>query len=210
MIRMTHALAAAAATIAVAVPAAAQNPYPYPYPQQTYPQQGYPQQTYPGYPQAGYPQSGYGQQGYGQGGLGQIIGQLLGNRYPANDRLAVERCATAAIAQANRQVAPRAYGQQGYGYGQQGYGNSGYGYGQPGYSAMRVTAITDVRRRNNGVRVTGLIDSGAHYGAPYGQANGYHNNRAGADLSFRCNVDYRGVVSDVRLNRANMSNRRGY
>ena len=199
MRRLSLILAASAATAAIAVPAAAQTPYPYPYPQQTYPQQ-----AYPGY---GHPQQ--------QGGLGAIINQLLGNRYAANDRLAVERCASAAVVQASHQYRPNhnPYG-QGYGYQQQGYPypQQGYGYGNQGYhpaATMRVTAITEVRRRQNGVRVAGLLDS--HAGIPpYGQAYGYHNQgyAATGDLTFRCNVDYRGAVTDVRIRRNTAAYRR--
>ena len=186
MIRVTMFLAAGAAGLAVAaMPAAAQ----------TYPQPGY------AYPQQGYPPQAYPQQG--QNVVSQMIGQLLGNRYQANDRYAVERCATAAMAQANAQYRRNPYGQ--------GYGNQGYGYGNQGYppqAAMRVTQITEVRRRNNGVRVSGLLDSRAGYGQPYGNAYGYQGQgyqdpryAAQGDLSFRCNVDYRGAVSNVRIGR---------
>ena len=210
MIRTTLLLAAGAAGLAAAVPASAQVPY-----------QPYAQPTYP-YPQQGYPQQGYPQ---GQDGISQIIGQLLGNRYQANDRLAVERCATAAMVRANSQYRNNQYGQ---GYGNQGYGNQGYGnqgYGNQGNyrGQMRVTAITDVRRRNNGVRVSGLLDS--RYGGPrppygnaYGQqgqgypGQGYQDPRyaAQADLTFRCNVDYRGAVTDVRIGRNTANYGRGY
>jgi hypothetical protein len=81
------------------------------------------------------------------------------------------------------------------GYGQ-GYGQN-YGY-RPGIAApmMRVTAITDVQRRSGGLRVKGLIDTG--YGGQYG----YQDRRyARGDLTFRCNVDYRGYVTNVRLAR---------
>jgi hypothetical protein len=196
MIRMTMYLAAGAAGLAaVAMPAAAQT-YPNPYPQQGYPPQGYPQPVYP-------------QQG--QNVVSQMIGQLLGNRYQANDRYAVERCATAAMAQANAQYRRNPYGQ--------GYGNQGYGYGNQGYppqAAMRVTQITEVRRRNNGVRVSGLLDSRGGYGQPYGNAYGYQGQgyqdpryAAQGDLSFRCNVDYRGAVTNVRIGR-NQAAYRGY
>src|SRR5687767_7856675 len=111
MTRLFTLIAASAATIGIAAPAAAQYPYP---------QQQYPQQTYPGYPQQGYPQQG-------QNPIQQIIGQLLGNRYAAPDRNAVERCAAAAVHQASAQYRPQGYGQQGYPQ-QQGY------YGQQGYS----------------------------------------------------------------------------
>ena len=176
----------AAAIIGVAAPVTAQTPYPYP---QSYPQP-YPQQYPPGY--------SYPQQGYGQNVFGQMIDQLLGNRYNMTDRTAIQRCASAAVAQATAQYRPRsAYGQP-YGY------NQGYGY-QHGYNpamAMRVTAITDVQRRQNGLRVSGLLDSRAGY-PPYGQAYGYQNRgyAATGDLTFRCNVDYRGVVTNVRIRR---------
>lgn len=207
MIRLIVILAAGAASLAVAVPAAAQT-YPYPYPQQ-----GYPPQSYP--PQQAYP-PGYGYPPQGQGGIGQIINQLLGNRYGANDRYAVERCATAAIAQASAQyLGP-------YGQGQGGYGGQGYGYGQQGYhpgAMIRVTAITEVQRRQSGLRVSGLLDSrggypppGQGYGQPYGQGYGYQNQgyAARGDLTFRCNVDYRGAVSNVRVSRNRAAYNRGY
>jgi hypothetical protein len=205
MTRLTILLAAGAATLAVAVPAAAQTPYPYP-------QQGYPQQ---GYPQQGYPQGQY-YPNQGQDGISQIIGQLLGNRYQTNDRLAVERCASAAVVQANAQYRRSPYAQ--------GYGDPrGYGYGNQGYNAamgMRVTAITDVQRRGSGLRVSGLLDSrgGAYppYGNAYGyqgqgQPNGYQGQRyAQGDLSFRCTVAYNGAVTGVRVGRNQTAYNRGY
>ena len=204
MRRLTVFMAAGAASLAVAIPAAAQTPYP----QQTYPQQTYPQQTYP---QQGYPQ--------GQDVIGQMIGQLLGNRYNTNDRYAVERCATAAMAQANARYRNNQYG-QGYGY-----QNQGYGYGNQGYhpgATMRVTAITEVQRRENGVRVSGLIDSRGGAYPPYGQAYGYQGQgyqgqgyqdpryAAQGDLTFRCNVDYRGAVTNIRVRRNTAGYNRGY
>lgn len=197
MTRLTILLAAGAAGLAVAGSAAAQQPYPYPYPQQGYPQQGYPQGQY-------HPQQG-------QNVIGQMISQLLGNRYQANDRYAVERCATAAMAQANAQYrrSPYAHGYgdprgQGYGYGYQGYNNPAAG--------MRVTAITEVRRRNNGVRVSGLLDSSYGGRPPYGNAYGYQGQgyAAQGDLTFRCNVDYRGGVSNVRIGHNRTAYNRGY
>ena len=217
--RTVYFLAAAAAIGGVAAPALAQTGYPYPYPQQQYPQAQYPQAYPQGYPQAypqaqypqAYPQTGYaypGQQGYGSSNpISQVINQLLGNRYNVTDRNAVSLCASAAINQAAaRQQAP------GYnGYGQQPYGQQ---HAYMGHSNARVTAITNVERRNRGLRVSGLINSGMMggygsngYGPGYGQGygqGGYANNgyaAAGADLSFRCNVDYRGAVTNVRINR---------
>ncbi|MEO6226030.1 MAG: hypothetical protein ABIO80_09315, partial [Sphingomicrobium sp.] len=94
---------------------------------------------------------------------------------------------------------------------QQRYGQQGYGYQQNiAAPAMRVTAITDVQRRSGGVRVKGLISSG--YGGGYNGQSAYYQNRAmgAGDLSFRCNVDYRGVVSNVRIDRTNYGTYRRY
>jgi hypothetical protein len=186
--RTTIMLAAATTLGALAVPAAAQY-----YPQQTYPQPApYPQQTYP-YPGQAYPQPGYPQPGYGYGQQRSILDQLLG-RYPTNDRTAISQCAAAAQAQVARQYS-------------QGYGSNRYGQYRPGYGTnVRVSAITDVQRRNRGLRVNGLIDSGVRangYNQPYAN-NGYnqpYNNgyAAAGDISFRCDVDFNGQVRDVRL-----------
>ena len=176
-----HYLAAAAALGAVAVPAAAQTPYPYGY-QQQYQQVP---QPYPGQPGYGYAQQG--QPGYAQDPVSQIVNSLLGNRYNVTDRQAVSQCASAAMTQAQAQYGNRY---------NQGYGNNGY---KRGYNnAMRVTSITDVQRRNNGLRVSGLMSSG--YAGQYGYQNrGYPTG----DVSFRCNVDYRGQVTNVRIGRNN-------
>jgi hypothetical protein len=198
-----------------ALPAAAQTGYQYP--QQSYPNQGYAPPGYQqGYAQQGY-QQGYGQQGYGQQGIAGIIGQLLGNRYQNNDRSAVTQCAAAAQQQAAAQYRPRyqqGYGQQPYGgYPQQQYAN--------GYGMARVTAITNIERRRSGLRVTGMMDSGMGYsgqgfpgqgypqpgygqqgyGQGYGNAYGspYGQAQAGGDLTFRCSVDYRGAVTNLRV-----------
>jgi len=169
--------AAAAAIGALAVPAAAQTAYPYGYPQQTYPQQ-----ANPGYPGQAY---GYGQQGYAQNPVQQIIDSLLGNRYNVTDRQAVSQCASAAMTQAVAQYGNNGYGQR-YGYN----GHNSYN------NAMRVTSITDVQRRNNGLRVFGTMSSGERFSGPYA-------NRADVarDVTFRCNVDYRGAVTNVRIGR---------
>ena len=204
-------IAASAATAAFAMPAAAQVPDQYPYPQHPY---GQPvPQPYPGQPGYAYGQ-GYGQQA---NPLGQIIDSLLGNRYAVNDRTAVTQCASAVMADAGRRYGGNGqYGQYGQQYGQQyaqAYGQYGQ-QGYPGYSnRMRVTAITEVQRRKNGLRVRGLIDSGMNrygggYGGGYGQ-QGYGNGGGYgmADLKFRCTVDYRGAVTDIRIDR-NDDNRR--
>lgn len=166
-------LAAALAAGAAAAPAAAQ--YPYPYPAQPYPQ------PYP---------YGY-QQPYGGTVIDQWIGQLLGNRYNLTDRRAVSRCASAAMAQAQNEY-------RGYAY-NQGY-PPGYGYGQGiAAPAMRITAITSVERRTNGLRVRGLIDSG--FGGYVGQYPYPNQGYATGDLTFRCTVSWNGYVSDIRIRR---------
>ena len=205
---MYKSVLAAAALIGIAAPAAAQYPYPQqqPYPQQ-YPQPAPGQPGYGYYGQQGYGQAygqqGYGQQPYGNDPMGQMIGQLLGNRYNVSDRTKVQQCASAAMQQASSQ-----YGAS-YGHDRNRGYNQGYNQGYNNAAAMmRVTAITNVERRNNGLRVSGLLDSRAGY-PPNGRAYGYQNNgyAATGDLSFRCNVDYRGAVTNVRIRRAD--NRRG-
>jgi len=195
-----------AATLAgtLAAPAAAQyypqqQPYPQQYPQTypQYPQQQYPQ-TYPQYQQQ-YPGYGYNQ-GYANNSVAQVIDQLLGNRYNVTDRQAVARCASAAMSQAVSQYGG-GYG-QGYGQGyNQGYPGQGYGQGYNHfYGGLHVTAITDVQRRSGGLRVTGLMSRGGQYGNQYGNQYGYQNQGyATGDVSFRCNVDYRGAVTNIRI-----------
>jgi hypothetical protein len=183
MMNVTRFLAGAAAAGTLAAPAAAQYSPP-----------TYPQQAYPGY------NPGYG---YNQGTTGNpvtdIIDSLLGNRYNVTDRQAIRQCANAARAQAAQQY--------GGGY-NNAYGN-GYnnGYRQQGYAGanLRVTSITEVQRRGNGLRVSGTMGSGAGYGGgQYGYQNGYQNRGyANAGLSFRCNVAYNGAVTGIRIRPAN-------
>jgi hypothetical protein len=72
-------------------------------------------------------------------------------------------------------------------------------------STGRVVSITQVEPRGSTVRVRGLASSGrmASY-SPYGVgaygALGYGYAQQ-ADLSFRCDVDYRGYVRNVDINR---------
>jgi hypothetical protein len=191
MTTRTHYLAAVAAIGSLAVPAAAQTAYPYGY-QQQYQQVP---QPYPGQPGYGYAQQGYPgyNQGYAQDPVSQIINSLLGNRYNVTERQAVSQCASAAMTQAQAKYGNRY---------NQGYGNNGY---NRGYSnTMRVTSITDVQRRNNGLRVSGLMTS--DYPSHHGNQHGYQNHGnatayAAGDFSFRCNVDYRGQVTNVRIGR---------
>jgi hypothetical protein len=66
----------------------------------------------------------------------------------------------------------------------------------------RVLSITRVNPRRSTVRVTGLANSGRYAYNPYGYgmygAVGYAYQ---PDLSFRCDVDYRGRVRDIDINR---------
>jgi hypothetical protein len=202
----THVLAAAAAIGSFAAPAAAQD---------------YPQQ--PAYPQSSPQdeQQGFGQQASSQSPIQSIIDGLLGNRYNGTDRQAVSQCASAAMTQATTQ-----YGENGYA-GSDGYAGYAGAYrpgaiGVPGYpgiaTSMRVSAITAVQRRSDGMRVKGLIDSGVHYRGGYG-GQAYQGAGAGGqayaaryprhdDLSFRCNLDNRGIVTSMRVDRNNATYRR--
>jgi hypothetical protein len=191
------AAGAATATIAIAAPATAQY---YPAPQPGYGQPA--PQPYPGQPGYGYQQPGYAQP-YGANPIEQFINQLLGNRYQANDRMAVSQCATAAMHRVSAQYQPR--------YQQQRYGHPGYNQQYNQAANVRVTAITDVRRHGRSLQVSGLMSSGMHAGyPPYGNAYGYHNqgrpqqgyanqHAAVSDLTFRCTVAQNGRVTNVRI-----------
>jgi hypothetical protein len=205
----THVLAAAAAIATFAAPAAAQY-----YPRQpAYPQNS-PQdeQQY---------QEGYGQQASSQNPIHSIIDSLLGSRYNGSDRQAVSQCASAAMTQATAE-----YGENGYA-GSDGYAGYAGAYrpgasGVPGYpgiaTSMRVSAITAVQRSSDGMRVKGLIDSGVDYRGGYG-GQAYQGAGGGGqayatryprhdDLSFRCNLDNRGIVTSMHVDRNNATYRR--
>lgn len=183
----------------------------------------------------------YGNSGYGNGGnvVGQVIEGLLGGgRYGAygrgNDRIAVDQCARAAEVRANsngQRPYGNAYGYPGNDprYGQGGYGNT--------VTGARVVAVTNVQRRANMTRVSGLIDVGGSayrgnaypnqgYGdprypqQPYGQGygdprgggwnnQGYSNAPQMAELRFNCRVDARGQITRLTINR-NDQYRRAY
>jgi hypothetical protein len=154
------AAAASLAGLVAAAPAVAQYN---PYPNQ------------PGYDYPAYPGQSQGD-AQAQRVIGGIVDALIGNRYDVSDRQAIRRCSFAAVRQAESQYAPYFRGQP---YAYQGYGGH-----------VRVTAITEVNRRRQGIRVKGLLNT-ARYG--------YGRSGRGADLSFRCDVDYRGNVYNVRL-----------
>ena len=63
-------------------------------------------------------------------------------------------------------------------------------------------SITRVNPNRNMVRVRGLATSGRVAYNPYGVgAYGMLGSNYAPDLSFRCDVDYRGYVRDVDINR---------
>ena len=151
----------------------------------------------------------------------EIVDQQLGTRYGASDKEAVARCVTAALAQG-----AILYGVNGYA-GTDGYAAYVGAYrpgaaGVPGFPGiatnMRVSAITDVQRRWDGMRVKGLIDSGVEYrggyrgeayqgpgvgGQPYATRHPSNN-----DLAFRCNLDTAGLVSSLHVERHTTTYRR--
>ena len=151
----------------------------------------------------------------------EIVDHQLGARYVASDKEAIARCVTAALAQG-----AILYGVNGYA-GTDGYAGYAGAYrpgaaGVPGFPGiatnMRVTAITDVQRRSDGMRVKGLMDSGVDYrggyrgeayqgtgvgGQPYATRNPSNN-----DLAFRCNLDSAGLVSSLHVERHTTTYRR--
>jgi hypothetical protein len=151
----------------------------------------------------------------------QIIDAQLGSAYAATERQAVARCATAALAEG-----AILYGVNGYA-GTEGYAGYAGAYrpgaaGVPGFpgipATMRVTKITDVQRRSDGMRVKGLIDSGVDYRGGYG-GHAYQGVGTGGqayaithpsnnDLSFRCNLDRAGLVTSMHVERNTTTYRR--
>jgi hypothetical protein len=151
----------------------------------------------------------------------EIVDQQLGARYGASDKEAVARCVTAALAQG-----AILYGVNGYA-GSDGYAGYAGAYrpgevGVPGFpgiaTKMRVSAITAVQRRADGMRVKGFIDSGVDYRGGYGGV-AYQGAGPGGqpyatrhpsnnDLAFRCNLDTAGLVTSMHVERHTTTYRR--
>jgi hypothetical protein len=151
----------------------------------------------------------------------EIVDQQLGTRYGSSDKEAIARCVTAALAQG-----AILYGVNGYA-GTEGYAGYTGAYrpgavGVPGFpgiaTTMKVSAITAVQRRWDGMRVKGLIDSGVDYRGGYG-SQAYQGAGAGGqpyatrhpsnnDLVFRCNLDTAGLVSGLHVERHTTTYRR--
>ena len=202
---IVHFVAATAAIGALAAPAAAQYaPQTYPqYQQPGYPAYGQQPAPAPGQPGYAYTQQGYAQPGYAYGQQAAGYGQnpVADHRSAARQPLQCDR--------PHRGLALRERGDDpgAARYGNNGYGNYGYDQRYGGYNraaAMRVTSITDVQRRTNGLRVSGTMTSA--------MAAGYSNQvrlperqrlpercLCRHNVSFRCNVDYRGQVTNVRI-----------
>ena len=132
-----------------------------------------------------YPGYGYG---YNGNVVGQVLNQVIGGGYGyngygyngANSQVAVNQCAAAV--------------QQRLGGGYGGYGYNG------GYGGGRVLGISRVEPRSNGgLTVRGVATSGRYAGA-YG-----YNGQAPVDLTWKCKVDYRGFVSDIDVDRAQVN-----
>ena len=172
---MTKLLAGAAGLAALAATAPASAQYaPYGY-----------SQPYNANPSAYGSQYGYGNQAYGN--------QAYGNQaYGMNTSVATQQCTAA--------VQSRLYNRNSIG------GILGAVLGSN--STGRVVAVTAVQPRGNGlIRVSGVASSGRYArnnSGPYGVgaygALGY-NSASAADLSFRCDVDPRGYVRSVKINR---------
>jgi hypothetical protein len=177
-----------------------------------------------------YPGYGYGQ---GTGGIGQILDVILnaqryGYGYQGynNDRGQIDRCAAAVEQRINRDYGNRygsPYGSPYGGYGQYGqyanqYGQYGtqYGYNQYAQGGAKVVGITRVERRSSSTtRVRGVATVNAYanqyqpyggqYGGQYGGGYGYNNYgyaNAG-ELTFKCDIDYRGYIRDIDIDRNN-------
>lgn len=156
----------------------------------------------------GYPYGGYGGYGYNQGGLGAIIDQILGgNRYAygVDQRFLVERCIAAVTNRVERQYG---YARYGYPYGQGAYGAYGYS------GSARVLGITDIDRDRRELQVRGIATANANmgaYGSPYGGYGGYGGYgqpygqygyaQPAGELRFKCDIDYRGRVTDIDIDR---------
>ena len=118
---------------------------------------------------------GYRQVPYGYNNYGYSNGYAYGGM---NTQVAAQQCTAA--------VQNRLYTRNGLG------GVLGALVGSYG-SQGRVLSITRVAPNNGYTRVRGLASSGRY-------AYGYGEYGA-ADLSFRCDVDYRGYVRNVDINR---------
>lgn len=133
------------------------------------------------------------QQPYGNAygyGYAQPYGNAYGYRQQQITQMATQQCAAA--------VQSRLYNRGSGGLG----AILGAVLGANTQTNARVVGFTRVTPRRSTVRVTGLASSGQYAGGygPYGVgAYGAAGYGYQPDLSFRCDVDYRGRVRDVDI-----------
>ena len=129
--------------------------------------------------------------GYSQYGYSNPYGNAYG--YRMNTNAAAQQCTAA--------VQNRLYYRTTNGVG----GVLGSIFGLSSGSNARVLGVTRVTPTNSGVRVRGVATSGrvAYNGyGPYGVgAYGALGYSYRPDLSFKCDVDYRGYIRDIDINR---------
>ena len=65
----------------------------------------------------------------------------------------------------------------------------------------RVLQVTQVNPNRSSIRVRGLASSGTNMGAYGYGAYGAYGMAYQPDLSFKCDVDYRGYIRDIDINR---------
>lgn len=124
--------------------------------------------------------------------------QPYGNAYGYNNnvsQMAVSRCSAAVQAQLNSRNRSGGFA---------GILGAIFGTNTRAYSSGRVLSITQVDPDRNRVQVRGLASSGANYGyGPYGAGayGAYGYGYAQPDLRFECDVDYRGRIRDIDINR---------
>ncbi len=124
--------------------------------------------------------------GVGLAALATAVPATAQYYFPSNvTQVAAQRCSAAVQ---NRLSAGTNTGILGF----LGIGNNSYG---------RVLSVTQVVPRANTVRVRGLATSNAYGAYGVGAYGMLGSAYAQPDLSFRCDVDYRGYVRDVDIMR---------
>lgn len=178
----------------------------------------------PGY---GYPNSGGNVIGQV---LNQVLGgSQYGNQYGygANSQAAVQRCAAAVEQRINRQYSGAGYGGYGGYGGYSGYNQSGArvlgvtSVERRSSNGLRVRGVATARahatgyggqqygggyggyggQQYGGQQYGGQYGGG--YGGQYGGGYGGYAPQQHAELSFKCNIDYRGYITDIDLDRNN-------
>ena len=165
------------------------------------------QAQYPGYGyNYGTSPYGYGnnyQYGYPTNVIGQVLQSIL-NPYGSfgygagavNPQTAVNQCSAAVQQRLSYNYSAGYNGGYAGGYSPYGYTNA--------YSNAHIVGINRVEQRNSTtLRVRGYASSGMNYGPyAYGAYGAYGYGAANVpDLSFKCDVDYRGYVRNVDINR---------